>query len=137
EIDGILATMFDSRTLHSKEVMARVTEAFGEKVFESVINRTVKFPDASVAAEPITSFAPKHAGSEAYRRLARELIARGGAPWTTPQSRKIRKPHLPAMPQVGSRHRPAMRPRLSTRRLRRVSRWSWRTSPAPSTCCWA
>src|SRR5699024_6914078 len=80
EIDGILATMFDSRTLHSKEVMARVTEAFGEKVFESVINRTVKFPDASVAAEPITSFAPKHAGSEAYRRLARELIARGGAP---------------------------------------------------------
>ena len=72
--------MFDSRTLHSKEVMSRVTEAFDDKVFETVINRTVKFPDASVAAEPITSFAPKHAGSEAYRRLARELIARGGAP---------------------------------------------------------
>ena len=80
EVDGILATMFDSRTLHSKEVMSRVTEAFGDKVFETVISRTVKFPDASVAAEPITSFAPKHAGSEAYRRLARELIARGGAP---------------------------------------------------------
>src|SRR5699024_8848925 len=143
EIDGILATMFDSRTLHSKEVMARVTEAFGEKVFESVINRTVKFPDASVAAEPITSFAPKHAGSEAYRRLARELIARGGAPRTTPQSRKIRRPHLPAMHQVGSRHRPAMlhlptrRPYLPAKRPRRGSRWSWRTSPAPSTCCWA
>ena len=79
-VDGILATMFDSRTLHSKEVMSRVTEAFDDKVFDTVINRTVKFPDASVAAEPITSFAPKHAGSEAYRRLARELIARGGAP---------------------------------------------------------
>ncbi|MGO3179354.1 MAG: ParA family protein, partial [Brevibacterium linens] len=47
EVDGILATMFDSRTLHSKEVMSRVTEAFGDKVFETVINRTVKFPDAS------------------------------------------------------------------------------------------
>ncbi|MDN5659972.1 MAG: AAA family ATPase, partial [Brevibacterium aurantiacum] len=45
-VDGILATMFDSRTLHSKEVMSRVTEAFDDKVFDTVINRTVKFPDA-------------------------------------------------------------------------------------------
>jgi cellulose biosynthesis protein BcsQ len=44
EVDGILATMFDSRTLHSKEVMSRVTEAFGDKVFDTVINRTVKLP---------------------------------------------------------------------------------------------
>ncbi|WP_254668809.1 MULTISPECIES: ParA family protein [Brevibacterium] len=80
EIDGILATMFDGRTLHAQEVIARVVEAFGDKVFDTVINRTVKFPDASVAAEPITSFAPSHTGAEAYRRLARELIARGGAP---------------------------------------------------------
>ncbi|MCI2265386.1 ParA family protein [Sediminivirga luteola] len=80
EIDGILATMFDSRTLHSREVIDRVIEAFGERVFDTVISRTVKFPDASVAAEPITSFAPRHAGAEAYRQLARELIARGGAP---------------------------------------------------------
>ncbi|MCQ9384232.1 AAA family ATPase [Brevibacterium sp. 50QC2O2] len=80
QIDGILATMYDGRTLHSREVIARVVEAFGDKVFETVIARTVKFPDASVAAEPITAFAPKHAGAEAYRRLARELISRGGAP---------------------------------------------------------
>ncbi|WP_245873329.1 ParA family protein [Brevibacterium ihuae] len=79
-IDGILATMFDGRTLHAQEVIARVIEAFGDTVFDTVINRTVKFPDASVAAEPITSFAPSHSGAEAYRRLARELIARGGAP---------------------------------------------------------
>lgn len=79
-IDGILATMYDGRTLHSREVIARVVDAFGDKVFDTVINRTVKFPDASVAAEPITSFAPTHAGAEAYRRLARELISRGGAP---------------------------------------------------------
>ena len=54
-IDGVLATMFDSRTLHSKEVLARIVEAFGDKVFDTVIKRTVKFPDATVAAEPILS----------------------------------------------------------------------------------
>jgi chromosome partitioning protein len=79
EIDGILATMYDSRTLHSREVVARVVEAFGDNVFHTVISRTVKFPDASVAAEPITTYASTHAGAEAYRQLARELIARGDA----------------------------------------------------------
>jgi chromosome partitioning protein len=79
EVDGILATMFDGRTLHSREVVARVVEAFGDRVFHTVIGRTVKFPDASVAAEPITTYAPGHPGAEAYRQLARELIARGDA----------------------------------------------------------
>ena len=77
EIDGILATMYDGRTLHSREVVARVVEAFGDTVFHTVIGRTVKFPDATVAAEPITVYAATHAGAEAYRQLARELIARG------------------------------------------------------------
>ncbi|UNX56374.1 AAA family ATPase [Georgenia sp. TF02-10] len=78
-IDGILATMVDLRTLHSREVIDRVREAFGEKVFDTMIARTVKFPDASVATEPITTYAPAHPGAEAYRRLARELVARGDA----------------------------------------------------------
>ncbi len=78
-VDGIIATMFDSRTLHSREVIARVHEAFGDTLLHTVIARTVKFPDASVAAEPITTFAPNHAGAIAYRQLARELIARGDA----------------------------------------------------------
>ncbi|WP_421084727.1 ParA family protein [Rothia nasimurium] len=80
EIDGVLATMFDTRTLHSKEVLARIIDAFGDKVFDTVIKRTVKFPDASVSAEPILSYASNHPGAEAYRQLARELISRGGAP---------------------------------------------------------
>jgi chromosome partitioning protein len=79
EVDGILATMYDGRTLHSREVVARVVEAFGDRVFHTVIARTVKFPDASVAAEPITTYAPGHSGADAYRQLARELIARGDA----------------------------------------------------------
>ncbi|GAA4286525.1 AAA family ATPase [Georgenia daeguensis] len=76
-IDGILATMVDLRTLHSREVIDRVREAFGDKVYNTMISRTVKFPDASVATEPITTYAPTHPGAEAYRRLARELVARG------------------------------------------------------------
>lgn len=79
EIDGVVATMFDTRTLHSKEVLARIVDAFGDKVFDTVIKRTVKFPDASVSAEPILSYASNHPGAEAYRQLARELIHRGGA----------------------------------------------------------
>ncbi|MDP9828366.1 chromosome partitioning protein [Kineosporia succinea] len=79
EVDGILATMYDPRTLHSREVVSRVVEAFGDRVFHTVIGRTVKFPDASVAAEPITTYASSHAGAYAYRLLARELIARGDA----------------------------------------------------------
>ncbi|MCL2455233.1 MAG: AAA family ATPase [Micrococcales bacterium] len=79
QIDGILATMFDPRTLHSREVVARVYEAFGDTLLQTVITRTIKFPDATVAAEPITTYAPTHAGAEAYRQLARELVARGDA----------------------------------------------------------
>lgn len=78
-IDGVLATMFDSRTLHSKEVLARIVEAFGDKVFDTVIKRTVKFPDATVSAEPILTYAPTHTGAIAYRELAKELIERGGS----------------------------------------------------------
>ena len=76
-LDGVLATMYDPRTLHSREVLERVVDAFGDDVLETVIGRTVKFPDASVAGVPITEFAPEHAAAQAYLRLARELVARG------------------------------------------------------------
>ena len=58
------------------EAARQVLEAFGDKVFDTVINRTVRFPETTVAGEPITSWAPKSAGAEAYRQLAREVIAR-------------------------------------------------------------
>ena len=76
-LDGILATMYDPRTLHSREVLERVVETFGDKVFETVIGRTVKFPDATVAARPLTQFAPEHQAAKSYQQLARELILRG------------------------------------------------------------
>jgi chromosome partitioning protein len=75
-ITGILATMYDPRTLHAREVMTRVMEAFGDTVFDAVIGRTVRFPETTVVGEPITRWAPKSAGAKAYRALAREVIAR-------------------------------------------------------------
>ncbi len=77
-VGGIVVTMFDSRTLHAREVMSRVVEVFGDLVYDSVVNRTVKFPETSVAGEPITTWAPKSGGAESYRALAREVIHRSG-----------------------------------------------------------
>jgi chromosome partitioning protein len=76
EICGILATMYDPRTLHTREVRERVIEAFGELVFDATINRTVRFPETTVAGEPITTWARNSAGARAYRQLAREVILR-------------------------------------------------------------
>src|SRR6185312_12269778 len=76
DVLGILATMFDPRTLHTREVQHRVREAFGDLVFQAVINRTVRFPETTVAGEPITTWAPTSAGAIAYRLLAREVLAR-------------------------------------------------------------
>ncbi|MDX6324176.1 MAG: chromosome partitioning protein, partial [Nocardioidaceae bacterium] len=74
-IDGVLGTMYDGRTLHGREVMARLVEAWGDDVFHTVIRRTVKFSDSTVAGEPITSYAGDSAGAEAYRTLAKEVLA--------------------------------------------------------------
>ena len=76
KLAGILATMYDGRTLHGREVFARVVEAFGDEVFDTVISRTVRFPETTVAGEPITTWAPTSAGAKAYRNLAREVLAR-------------------------------------------------------------
>jgi chromosome partitioning protein len=76
EVEGILATMYDARTVHGREVLARVVEAFGDKVFHTVISRTVRFPETTVVGEPITSYAPSSTGAVAYRSLAKEVLAR-------------------------------------------------------------
>jgi chromosome partitioning protein len=76
EILGILGTMYDPRTLHNREVLERVVQAFGDRVFHTVIRRTVKFPETTVAGEPITTYATNSPGATAYRTLAREVLAR-------------------------------------------------------------
>jgi chromosome partitioning protein len=76
QIDGIVATMVDSRTLHAKEVLARVQEAFGGRLFDTVIRKTIRFAEAPVAGEPILTYAPTSPGANAYRNLAKEVIGR-------------------------------------------------------------
>jgi chromosome partitioning protein len=76
EIDGVLGTMYDARTLHGREVMERLVQAWGDQVFHTVIRRTVKFSDSTVAGEPITSYASASPGADAYRQLAKEVALR-------------------------------------------------------------
>lgn len=76
EIVGILGTMFDGRTTHAREVLDRVVQAFDERVFHTVIRRTVKFPETTVVGEPITTYAPSSSAASQYRELAKEVLAR-------------------------------------------------------------
>lgn len=76
EIVGILVTMYDRRTKHAREVMNRVVDYFEDKVFDTVITRTVRFPETSVAGEPITTWAPNSQAAAQYRNLALEVIER-------------------------------------------------------------
>jgi len=80
KIDGILATMFDPRTLHSREMLNKLNEDYGDKVFRSVIKLTVKFKDSSAQGRPVTQYAPTSEAAELYRAVAREMVDRGCAP---------------------------------------------------------
>ena len=79
EIYGILATMFDRKTAHSKEVLALIAGQFPALLLDTIIPRTVRFSESTVKGLPITTFASTSAAANSYRRLARELISRGGA----------------------------------------------------------
>jgi chromosome partitioning protein len=76
EIIGLLGTMYDGRTLHSREVLATLVDGWGDSVFHTVIRRTVKFSEATVAGEPLLTYAGDSGGADSYRQLAREVVAR-------------------------------------------------------------
>ncbi|MEY4417680.1 MAG: hypothetical protein RIQ88_118 [Actinomycetota bacterium] len=80
KIDGILATMFDPRTLHSRNMLNQLNEEYGPMVFRSVIKLTVKFKDSSEKGRPVTQYAPSSEAAELYRTVAREMVDRGCAP---------------------------------------------------------
>ena len=75
EIVGILATMYDSRTVHGREVLGRVEDAFGGHVFRTIIAKTIRFAEAPVAGESILTYAGSSSGAVAYRELAKEVLA--------------------------------------------------------------
>jgi chromosome partitioning protein len=80
KIDGILATMYDPRTLHSRNMLNQLYEDYGDLVFRSVIKQTVKFKDSSEQGKPVTQYAATSEAAEQYRTVARELVDRGCAP---------------------------------------------------------
>jgi chromosome partitioning protein len=80
KVVGLLGTMYDGRTLHSREVLQRLVEGWGDTVFHTVIRRTVKFSESTTTGTPITSYASDSPGAAAYRQLALEVLARCPAP---------------------------------------------------------
>ena len=75
-IDGVLATMVDTRTIHTKETINAVYDMFGDAVFHTIISRTVKFPETTKAGVSIIEQAPTSPGAVAYRNMAWELVQR-------------------------------------------------------------
>ncbi len=71
---GILPTMYDSRVIHSKEVLEEIRSIFGPLVFNTVVRKSIKFAEAPVAKQAILEYAPQHEGAEAYRKLAEEVL---------------------------------------------------------------
>jgi chromosome partitioning protein len=78
-IEGILATMFDRKTGHSRDVLELIDKEFPNELLDTIISRTVRFSESTVKGEPINTYATSSLGAISYRRLARELIYRGGA----------------------------------------------------------
>ena len=76
EVMGIVATMLEARTIHGREVLSRVGDKFGEKLFKTVIHKTIKFSEGSVAGVPILAYAPSSNGAQEYRDLGREVMVR-------------------------------------------------------------
>ena len=74
-ISRYLITMVDSRTRHAQEVENEIRTHFGAEVFETVIRRSVKFADSTIAGQPLLLFDTDHKGAQAYRELAQEIAA--------------------------------------------------------------
>jgi chromosome partitioning protein len=77
EIEGILPTMLDSRTVHAKEAVEILEENFGELVFKSRIRKAIKFAEAPVRGSSVLKYDPTGKAAGAYRDLAKEVLTHG------------------------------------------------------------
>jgi len=91
ELSGIVMTMFDARTNLSQQVVADVRKHFGERVYETVIPRSVRLSEAPSFGKSILEYASSGPAAQAYRALAREFIQRHASPATPRESS-----HIPA-----------------------------------------
>src|SRR5919106_4696498 len=74
EIEGILPTMFDRRTLHSREAVEILRENFGELVFNTKIRKTVRYAEAPVKGQSVLAYDPRSEAAAMYRDLAKEVL---------------------------------------------------------------
>lgn len=74
ELGGILVTMYSTGTIHAREVLDEIRAVFGDKVFEPVISKSIRFAEASVASQAIVEYASNHKGAQAYRELAQAIV---------------------------------------------------------------
>jgi chromosome partitioning protein len=74
DIEGILPTMIDTRTLHAKEAIELLEENFGDMVFTSRIRKTIRFAEAPVKGMSVLKYDPDGTAAHAYRQLAKEVL---------------------------------------------------------------
>ena len=77
DIEGILPTLVDSRTIHAKEAIEILEENFGDRVFASRIRKTVRFAEAPVKGMSVLKYEPEGVAAQSYRELAHEVLAHG------------------------------------------------------------
>ena len=77
EIEGILATLVDTRTVHAKEAIEILEENFGDRVFATRIRKTIRFAEAPVKGTSVLKYDPHGVAAQSYRELAKEVLANG------------------------------------------------------------
>lgn len=80
ELGGILPTMYSTGTIHAREVLDEIRSVFGDKVYDVVIYKSIRFAEATVASQAIVEYAGRHKGAKGYRKLAREIIGADDMP---------------------------------------------------------
>jgi chromosome partitioning protein len=78
DIEGILPTLVDTRTVHAKEAIEILEENFGDRVFATRIRKTIRFAEAPVKGTSVLKYDPDGSAAESYRDLAKEVLENGG-----------------------------------------------------------
>jgi chromosome partitioning protein len=110
-LTGIVMTMFDPRTKLSEQVVAEVRRFFGDRVYQTIIPRTVRLSEAPGFGQPITAYDPNSKGAQSYRDLAREVAARLPDESPLPSVEEVPSVVIqPPEPQAARAPRPLVRP---------------------------
>jgi chromosome partitioning protein len=66
--------MYSTGTIHAREVLDEIRSVFGDKVFDVIIYKSIRFAEASVANQAIVEYSSKHKGAKAYKKLAKIVM---------------------------------------------------------------